>query len=135
MEEVFRNVTSLSWWIGVVIVGIIINLIAIYSKPLFDKLLARISRVYKTRSEARGECWRTRRDQLTSEKHEQLLQATTVNRLILIGILLLLLSGGIFILGLIAGTFSTVMSGVPAVKAVSYRVLYTLQSFAQDWVL
>jgi hypothetical protein len=53
MEEFLRNAVSLSWWIGVVLVGIATSAIAAYLKPWLDRLFGRFSRAWSTRTEAR----------------------------------------------------------------------------------
>lgn len=41
MDEFLKEVAKPSWWIGVVIVGFLINLGSAYAKPLIDKVLGR----------------------------------------------------------------------------------------------
>jgi hypothetical protein len=53
MENIFNDITSPSWWIGVVIVGIIINIISAYLKPNLDKILSNTSSRWKNIIESR----------------------------------------------------------------------------------
>jgi hypothetical protein len=75
MEEFSRSLNSLSWWIGVVVVGIILNLLSAYLKGPLDKLMSFFSSKWRDRndesrrnsqlyiseliqsSEARAICW------------------------------------------------------------------------------
>ena len=43
MNGFFNDITSLYWWISVVLVGIIINLLSSYLKPFIDKTLSNYS--------------------------------------------------------------------------------------------
>lgn len=43
MEQFLKDITSTSWWIGVVVVGIIINLISSYLKPFLDERMSKFS--------------------------------------------------------------------------------------------
>jgi hypothetical protein len=52
MSQPFKDLTSFHWWMGVVIVGILINLISDYLKPRADKLLSSMSTWYGTRTES-----------------------------------------------------------------------------------
>ena len=51
MDELWRNVGSLSWWVGVVVVGLLVNVIAAYLKPTLDFILSRVSTRWALRSE------------------------------------------------------------------------------------
>jgi len=53
MDELLKNLTSLSWWIGVVIVGFLVNISSSYFKPWFDKISSRYSEKKKLESEER----------------------------------------------------------------------------------
>jgi hypothetical protein len=52
MSELLKDLTSFHWWMGVVIVGIVINLASDYLKPRADKLLSSMSTWYGTRTES-----------------------------------------------------------------------------------
>lgn len=43
MERFLANITSTSWWVGVVLVGIIINIISSYLKPFLDGNISKLS--------------------------------------------------------------------------------------------
>lgn len=51
MEEIVRNLSSLSWWFGVVIVGIVLNIASAYLKSPIDKGISQLSRKWQERSE------------------------------------------------------------------------------------
>ncbi len=53
MEELINELTSIRFWIAVVFVGIIINLVSSYIKPLVDRSIGAISETYQSRLEAR----------------------------------------------------------------------------------
>ena len=79
MADFFNNITSISWWIGVVIVGILLNLVAIYLKSPIDRCLSSISIKYRTRTEAKKAEREAKITYLVGNKHEQILHASKTN--------------------------------------------------------
>jgi hypothetical protein len=75
MADFINNLTSISWWIGVVIVGILLNLAAMYLKSPIDKWLSSISTKYQTRSKAKKAEREVTIKNLVGNKHEQILFA------------------------------------------------------------
>lgn len=63
MEDIFKNLSEPSWWISVVIVGLLVNLLGAYGKPLIDKSLARYSSSRRQKQEAK----RAGREKLVNE--------------------------------------------------------------------
>lgn len=53
MNEFLSNVNSLYWWISVVVVGILLNVISSYSRDWIDRALSRISGWWANRSDVR----------------------------------------------------------------------------------
>jgi hypothetical protein len=51
MDSITQNLGSVNWWVGVVIVGILINLISAYLKKPADKFLSGFSNWWSTRTE------------------------------------------------------------------------------------
>lgn len=51
MNEVWNSFFSPAWWVSVVIVGLLINLLSAYLKPPIDSLGSRLSSSWKARSE------------------------------------------------------------------------------------
>jgi hypothetical protein len=41
MKELLNDLLSLRWWVSVVIVGILVNLVSDYAKPWTDRVLSR----------------------------------------------------------------------------------------------
>lgn len=54
MEKFINDLTSAQWWAGVVLVGILINLISSYLKPAMDALFSRVSGVWKQKTDKRN---------------------------------------------------------------------------------
>lgn len=50
MDEFWKALASPVWWIGVVVVGIIINLVSAYTKPALDAVLRAASSTWRARS-------------------------------------------------------------------------------------
>src|SRR5712692_2460018 len=92
MEELARNLGSPSWWVGVVVVGILLNVISAYLKPPIDKALSTVSRSWRIRSVA----LRARRakliEELRANRHLQLLFLAAEARHRSRGVVFLLLS-------------------------------------------
>jgi hypothetical protein len=55
MQDFVTNLKSTSWWIGVVVVGILINIVSAYFKGRLDSTFSRFSSGWKQRSAARTE--------------------------------------------------------------------------------
>lgn len=53
MDELTKNLSSPYWWIGVVVVGILINLASAYLKPALDRWLSRMSVWWRNQSAKR----------------------------------------------------------------------------------
>ena len=87
MADFGNNLTSISWWIGVVIVGILVNLVAIYLKSPLDQLLTSISTKYQTRTKAKKAEREKEIMNLTGNKHEQILHASKTNSTLVISVL------------------------------------------------
>jgi len=51
MTEVVNNLSSAGWWISVVIVGLLINLVSAYIKAPIDSLGSKLSSAWRSRSE------------------------------------------------------------------------------------
>ena len=51
MSDLFNNLSSPSWWIGVVIVSFAINLASAYAKAPLDRALGRLSKRKRDKSE------------------------------------------------------------------------------------
>jgi len=51
MDQFAKSLTSVSWWLGVVVVGVALNLISAYLKPKVDSTLSAASGWWKSRSE------------------------------------------------------------------------------------
>jgi hypothetical protein len=56
MNDFLRNLISPGWWFGVVIVSFLINLAAVYAKPVIDRIASGMSQRWRRKVEkARGE--------------------------------------------------------------------------------
>ena len=98
MNEFWRNLESSSWWIGVVVVGILINILAAYLKPWIDSLMSRVSTRWATRNQKlRDE--RTKR--IAFLRHDSNEQVLTSNRKVenLLFCILSLIMGGFLWIG------------------------------------
>lgn len=73
MEELLKTISSLSWWIGVVAVGFLLNLLSAYAKSPLDSLLSRISQGWQQRSERSRAKRKAQIDALRSSEHLQVL--------------------------------------------------------------
>jgi len=71
MKAWFQNLNSLDWWIGVVAVGIVINLVSAYLKGPCDRLLSAVSKRWATRTEAQRKARDERIARLRASRDEQ----------------------------------------------------------------
>ncbi|MCJ7635824.1 hypothetical protein MUP77_25965 [Candidatus Bathyarchaeota archaeon] len=67
MKEFVESLSSPAWWIGVVVVGILINIASAYLKPRIDTTLAGIS------------VWSSQRTQKRKEHREKLIELLAKN--------------------------------------------------------
>ena len=51
MTELLNNLSSVGWWISVVLVGLLINLVSAYIKSPIDKLGSKLSSAWRHRTE------------------------------------------------------------------------------------
>ena len=122
---------------GVVIVGLIINLIAMYFKPHMDRLIGSISSRYRGRNEKKASARARQIRILRADPHEQVMLALSVNHHLLRSLSFVLL--GIFcivivlavpeiiswirILVLANACFVSVLGSMDAFGALSKRVI------------
>ena len=57
MNEILNNVSYISWWFGVIFVGVLVSLGAGYLKPHTDKWLAKYSKSRKNKNEEERQKW------------------------------------------------------------------------------
>jgi hypothetical protein len=97
-----ENLTSPAWWIGIVIVGILINLVSAYLKPKFDLVLGSMSQKWAERSEKKRQQKKELLTSLINYEHRQTLTAIRALRshirsvLNLVFAVLFLVLGGYF---------------------------------------
>jgi hypothetical protein len=51
MEDIFKSIASPNWWVGVVLVGLALNLASAYLKAPLDRLMSRLSETWRRRVE------------------------------------------------------------------------------------
>ncbi|MFA7383247.1 MAG: hypothetical protein WC001_07330 [Desulfurivibrionaceae bacterium] len=71
MDEFVQNLSSLGWWLGVVLVGLLLNLISAYVKPWLDRRLVRMSAWWQCRSEPVRVETENRIARLRNDRHSQ----------------------------------------------------------------
>ena len=57
MSEILKNLSSISWWFGVIFVGILVSLIASYLKPSLDIWLSNYSKSRENKNEKNRKAW------------------------------------------------------------------------------
>jgi hypothetical protein len=90
MADFTNNLTSISWWIGVVIVGILLNLVAIYLKSPIDRCFIFIFSKSQTWSKAKIAEREAKIMNLVGNKQEQILFASETNFTLVTGVLRIL---------------------------------------------
>jgi len=103
VDDFYKNILTPSWWIGVVIVGIIINMASAYMKSLVDKFGAKASDGIRRRSREATERRKNWIDFLRTDQHAQLVLHAREQRLRTQANTALLLSVLLFLLGLLFG--------------------------------
>ena len=106
MDAISKNLVSIEWWLGVVAVGILLNLVSAYLKPWLDRTLSAFSTRWDERTSRRRE-ERTKLVQyLRDHPDEQLHMLATEMRCRLRTILHLVLGMAILIISfIVAGSW------------------------------
>ncbi|MGC1377284.1 MAG: hypothetical protein WA821_13725 [Anaerolineales bacterium] len=73
MSEFLSNLSSVSWWLGVVVVGIGINIISPYFKIGLEKILIKTSNNFRNKALERSEKRKRRIDELKANQHKQIM--------------------------------------------------------------
>jgi hypothetical protein len=81
MDEFLSNLYSLSWWLGVVVVGILINIISPYLNKGMDKILMKTSATFKNKTMERLEKRKQKIDELKADPHKQIMFSFREQRL------------------------------------------------------
>ena len=104
MTGFFDNLSSPTWWVGVVIVGILINLVSAYLKPRLDIFFSSGSSWWARRSQEKQLQRKARIERMKADPHEQLITAFTELRIRVRGL-------GFILLGLFVFTAATFAVG------------------------
>lgn len=81
MEEIIKNISSISWWFGVVFVGVVVSLIAGYLKPRIDRWLANYSKSRKNKNEHEKQEWASEVARLQADENYRALFASRITHL------------------------------------------------------
>ena len=73
MVEFITSLSTLNWWLSVVLVGVALNLFSAYLKNPFDKLLSKISTSWSARTASQKTLRLLKVEELKVDKHKQLL--------------------------------------------------------------
>jgi hypothetical protein len=111
MSKFVEDVTSIYWWLTVVVVGIVIHIAGSYLKPQIDKWLIAWSEKYRSRSAQRRAAYDEHVAKLRSDPTELFLAVAREIRLRLRFLSNLLISALMFLLALMQHTVpSTVLN-------------------------
>lgn len=80
MDEFIKSINSISWWFGVVFVGLILNILSTYIKEWVDSVLSKISLWWRKRSNAAYTSRILLIADLRNDKHKQVLMLAEENR-------------------------------------------------------
>ena len=113
MNNMIDTVTSLEWWVSVVIVGLAINLLASYLKPHIDRVLSRYSSKRRILNEKRKAAEERHVAMLREDKHEQIIDLFRALRSQQRAL-------GFFFIGLFSPTLGALMNG---------SIIFTIATF------
>jgi len=80
MQELLKQISSLSWWIGVVLVGVLVNIASPFISRAIERRLSRFSDWQRRRSQSKQEKRQTLLNNLRADPHKQVLFAIAENR-------------------------------------------------------
>lgn len=92
MDEFTKSFSSINWWLGVVLVGILLNVLSAYLKPVIDALFSNASSWWRNRSEKARSARAFLVAELRNDKHKQILMLADENRKRLRSIAILIFS-------------------------------------------
>lgn len=75
MEEIISELASPKWWVSVVVAGIVINLVAAYIKPSFDKVFSSFSSWWRNRTNSKNEEREKYIKKLSNDPHLQVMES------------------------------------------------------------
>ena len=82
MEEIFfKYVSSLSWWFGVVFVGVLVSLGASYLKPRIDKWIAKFSETRRKKNEIEAEQWQKEVNEIREDESLKIIKLAELSHL------------------------------------------------------
>lgn len=99
MQIIFDNLISIQWWLGVVLTGIVINLLSIFLKNRFDSYFSKISSRWRNRSEKRRREYESEVNILKNNLQELIMASFLEIRRMNQAIVMLLFSIIMFVLG------------------------------------
>ncbi|MDZ4057977.1 MAG: hypothetical protein U1D69_13655 [Polynucleobacter sp.] len=119
MDEISKSLLSPSWWISVVVVGVLVNLLSTYMKPPIDSLLARINSVWRNRTERAKTEYLELLDKTANSQNLQIL--TLIEALKLRsksnGWLAVAILDGLLLLATLQVRLAEILANAPSVKA------------------
>ena len=105
MKEFLAQITSLSWWFGVVIVGLLINLAASYIKPKIDAIHENISKNARNKNEKKRKAWDEEVKHLAENDSYQADFSSKLSHVYLESIFIMLMGIAIFLMSISLGKF------------------------------
>ncbi len=103
MEEFYKSISTPSWWIGVVVVGIVVNIVSVYVKSLVERVSLKIGGAW-SRAATEAANQRAQWVQLLrSDQHAQLIMHAREQRLRTQAVHMLLHSVVFVVLGFLLG--------------------------------
>jgi hypothetical protein len=79
MQELIKQLTSISWWVSVVVAGVLASLAAAYLKPRTDRVIGSVSVRYRRRNEQQAKARAKQIEDLRLDQHEQIVFAILIN--------------------------------------------------------
>ena len=123
MKEIIRNLSSIFWWLSVIVAGIIINLIGIYIKPQLDKHLSSGPDWWCRQSKKARQDRRAKIEELQNNHHAQIMAGFEMLHNQVFSAVLILISWTLYmsqsmtsIFGLLIGIFFFILLQTPIVK-------------------
>lgn len=99
MTDFIQQIASLSWWLGVVVVGIAINLFSALIKPRLDALAGRLSKRIRDRNKKKKDAWEKDVSHLSEDDNYRVTYSNKVNLEHLESIFSMLIGMSLFLIG------------------------------------
>lgn len=133
MHEILNNISSISWWFGVIFVGVLVSLGAGYLKPHTDKWLAKYSKSRKNKNDEERQKWDYAVSRLQLDENYRILFISRITHVHGRSTFIMLAGISMFLISIILSVISQIPSINPSVEP--SKVAIFLSNFPEEKIV